>query len=526
MNIKITVLLAVVFHFATLADADGVEHKQPSATAAELAVELSETQQQLRDVRRQLDELRIDNAAHQPVDSRRSDLRRLPASITEDSTSTSEQLLEDVAVTPASLMVTPASYSGSACGDGCAAGCADFGAAACPGVSQYCGKCLEGLSWNKAGGWKIVPFGRLRGEAIYSEEPNAGEAVVVFLNPKNQGIDEDIMTLHAKQSQINFAISGPNVGSFQTGGVIMTNFMGPQPLRNFSGANIVLAYGELKSDEWRFSFGRMLDLFGPINPSSVNQIAQRGTGNVGIYRGAFSLDRYIAVSDQAKWTMSGRVSQQDISDYASIPAINGKDNGLPNFEGRIGLELGPMMDFGRPLDIGVSGVVGEIQAVAPTTIGPNGSILRALDEIEQTRAVALDVQLHGERMGVRAEAFWSRAAGTYFAGVLQSLNPETAQAIESVGGWGEVYYRLNPCTTMNLGFGVDDPRNADLGFIDRDNVGIGQISYNEVAWLNTIWNVTDFFELALEVSHRRTRYIALDAAADGLLFHFASTFTF
>ena len=215
--------------------------------------------------------------------------------------------------------------------------CPDCGKTVCPGLPHLCGVCLDKLSWNKAGGWRIVPFGRLRGEAIYSEAPNTGEAVVVFLNPNEPGVDQDSTTIHAKQSQIGFAISGPTMLGYQTGGTILINFMGAQPLRNFSGANVVLAYGELKNDTWRFSFGRMLDLLGPITPTTVNQMSQRGAGDVGIYRGALSVDRYCTVSDNIKWTLSGRISQQDISDYAAVPAINGKDNGWPNFEARIGL---------------------------------------------------------------------------------------------------------------------------------------------------------------------------------------------
>jgi hypothetical protein len=38
--------------------------------------------------------------------------------------------------------------------------------------------------------------------------------------------------------------------------------------------------------------------------------------------------------------------------------------------------------------------------------------------------------------------------------------------------------------------------------------------------------VTDSFELAFEISHRRTQYIAADAANEGMLFHFASTLKF
>ena len=85
-----------------------------------------------------------------------------------------------------------------------------------------------------------------------------------------------------------------------------------------------------------------------------------------------------------------------------------------------------MASYGRPFEIGLSGAIGEVQAVAASLIGGPGVIFPAIDEVEQTRAVALDFQLKCERMGFRAEAFWGRAAGTYFVGVLQTLNPETA----------------------------------------------------------------------------------------------------
>jgi hypothetical protein len=49
---------------------------------------------------------------------------------------------------------------------------------------------------------------------------------------------------------------------------------------------------------------------------------------------------------------------------------------------------------------------------------------------------------------------------------------------------------------LHVGYGVDDPKDDDLGFIDRVNVGIGQLSDNDVAWWNAIWNVTDSFEVS------------------------------
>lgn len=382
----------------------------------------------------------------------------------------------------------------------------------------------EQLSWNKIGGWRIVPFGKLRGEMIYSAEPQTADAIVIFLNPKSLGVDEDQSTVHAKTSQINFDITGPEFNGWQTGGKIITNFLGQAPLRNQSGLNIINAFGEAKNENWRFAFGRMLDLFGPIAPNTVNGISQRGAGNIGIYRGAIHLDRYVTISDSRKWTFSARASQQNISDYQLIPSVRGKDAGWPNLETRIGLELGSVKNYGRPFEVGVSAVFGEVQAVADQLIY-EGIVFPAEDETAQTRGIALDLQLKGETFGIRGEAWWGQAAGTYFVATLQSLNPNTAQAIASKGGWAEIYCNLKPNLTMHLGYGVDDPNNSHLGYIDP-NVNVGQISFNEVAWGNMMWNVTEYFELAFEVSHRRTKYLAEDAANQGMLYHFASTLKF
>ena len=383
---------------------------------------------------------------------------------------------------------------------------------------------LEHYSWNKAGGWKVVPFGRLRGEAIYSTAPQTGDAVIVLLNPNNPGIDEDQATVHGKQSAVNFAITGPNLDGWQTGGLVFMNFMGAQPLRNFSGANIVNAYGEIKNQSWRIAVGRMFDLFSPISPTTVNQIQQRGAGNAGIYRGVINIDRYFTVSDTRRWTVSARISQQDISDFSAIPQIRGKDNGWPNVESRVGLELGSQTDYGRPMEIGLSGFIGETQAVADPLFD-QGIILPALDEVEQAGGACVDLQLNGRKFGFRGEAWWGQAAGTYFVAVLQTLNPQTGRALESVGGWGEIYYRFDRPVSLHFGYGLDDPKNNDLGFLDPIN-GVGQIHYNQVAWGNIIWNVTDYLELSLEVSHRRTEYLVATADNEGTLVHFGSSLNF
>ncbi len=398
----------------------------------------------------------------------------------------------------------------------------------CLRAESFCRKCKEKLSWNK-GGWRIVPFGMLRGEAIYAGQATTADAVIFFVNPTQQGVNDDSFTVHGKTSMLNFDITGPPIGSFQTGGMIVMNFLGPQPLRNTSGPNLLAAYGELKNDAARFAFGRMPDLFGPIAPNTVNLGQQRGAGNVGIYRGAIHLDRYFTFSSVHKWTLSARISQQTVNDYLVIPQVRGKDNGWPNVESRLGVELGPLCDGVRPLEIGISGLIGETQAV-PDEALIEDIIFPAIDDVSLTWGVCLGAQLQGPVFGARGEVWTGQAAGTYFMAALQSLNPDAQgddipNPIRSIGGWGEVYMKPLDRWTFYVGFGIDDPVNSDTGFVTVDNT-VGQIRLNQVAWATVKWDVRDYFELAFEVSHRKTHFINPDNASDTMLYHFSSSLKF
>ena len=86
---------------------------------------------------------------------------------------------------------------------------------------------------------------------------------------------------------------------------------------------------------------------------------------------------------------------------------------------------------------------------------------------------------------------------------------------------------MKPCDRWSfyLGFGIDDPRDNDVGFVSADNT-VGQIRLNQVAWATVKWDTFDFFELAFEVSHRKTHFINPDNASDTMLYHFSSSLKF
>lgn len=379
----------------------------------------------------------------------------------------------------------------------------------CQGVGPLCEYCKESLSWNK-GAWQIVPFGFLTGDVIGATSNTVSRPFVLYLLDGGLG-DNEQFTIHGQTTALGFNFSGPRVGAYQAGGMILFNFLGDRPALNQATPFFLRGYGELKNDDWRFTFGQQGDLFNPLDPVTVNFGGNKQAGNGGSFRGSLRAERYLRPNDQVQWTLQGAISQQVVTDFVIDPRIVGSDNGWPNVEGRIGLGLGPATTGLRPLELGLSGVIGETRAFGLLGEG-----------VFTTWGAAADAQYRAENWGTRAEFFVGQAIGTYNLGIGQSLDPTGFRAIRSIGGWADVWYKLATSLTAHVGYGIDNPRDVDVGqFLDDALMPIaGQRSRNQVIWANAIWDVTDAFDVAFEVSHRETDYVAPSVSNTAMIYHF------
>ena len=145
-----------------------------------------------------------------------------------------------------------------------------------------------------------------------------------------------------------------------------------------------------------------------------------------------------------------------------------------------------------------------------------------------TWGISSDAQFRAERWGVRGEFFVGQALGTYNLGIGQSLDPTGFRPIRCAGGWTDFWYKLTCALTMHGGYGIDDPRNSDVGqFLDNSlNPVAGQRSLNQVVWANLMWDVSEYFDIGFEVSHRKTDYIAPSISNEAMVYHFRSRLKF
>lgn len=404
--------------------------------------------------------------------------------------------------------------------DGCEFGLCDGDKPVCQGLGPLCNCCEKSFSLNK-GPWRIVPFGFLAGEAIGATTGTVARPMILYLNSQlGAGFTEDQFTVHGQTSALGLNFSGPSIGSFQLGGMLLYNYLGSRPVLNQSSPFFLRGYGELKNEYWRITFGQNGDLFNPLDPVTVNFGGNKQAGNAGSFRGSLRAERFMRPSERVQWTLQAAISQQVVNDFVTDPFVIGTDNGWPNVETRVALALGKGRNGQRPFELGVSSVIGEIRSLGLVQV------------VSDTWGVSLDANISGKRIGVRGEFLVGEAIGTYNAAIGQSLNPDTLQPIATYAAWGDIWVKLTDSLTFHIGYGVDDPRNEDLGVIRQDPFDptsqaiAGQRSRNEVAWTNLMWDVSEYFDVAFEVSHRETDYIAPSVSNNAMIYHFRSRLKF
>ncbi|HEX9894826.1 MAG TPA: hypothetical protein VGA78_12935, partial [Gemmatimonadales bacterium] len=98
------------------------------------------------------------------------------------------------------------------------------------------------------------------------------------------------------------------------------------------------------------------------------------------------------------------------------------------------------------------------------TGGHNGWLAIPGDSLISSRALGASARIPlGRRIEIRGEAFTGQAlAGLGGGGIGQNLSPTNA-AVETKGGWAQLLVKPGSDHEIGVGYGMDDPDNADLG---------------------------------------------------------------
>ena len=383
-----------------------------------------------------------------------------------------------------------------------AGGCDAF----CNGCAQCCGikeaPCIECPRISTLSPYfNVSVFGAFKLDTIFSEPRAVSPGTPFFLAPDSPlGFDQNTVSIHARQSTLGAAFTGPQFGGFQSGGLFTVMFFNDNVVLDQYGILPLQAFGELKNERWRFAAGLQFDVFAPGLPTVLPFSALAASGNGGnSFRGQIRLERFIKPARDRQWTLQMALSEPITTTIDPAFRLS-EDNGWPNFESRIALGLGTPQVVGltprQPFEVGISSVVGQLRTTEP--------LVRSVEA--DVWGISMDFRWAiNPGFGFAGEFFHGQGLGTYNASILQTVNVDTLtpanstlQSIRSTGGWFETYLYWTQRLHSHVGFGIDDP-------LDRD-VAIQQRTQNSTVFANCLWDINQTFRIGLEYTYRNTKY--------------------
>jgi hypothetical protein len=331
---------------------------------------------------------------------------------------------------------------------------------------------------------------------------NSGQPLIV--SPKDPDVSFD---LTAQQSTVGAAFQGPRLGAWTPGAYALFTLQDNILAEGYSFTPVVF-YGDASNGGWRIAAGQQFDLFAPRDPDNLTTGKLATSGNPGSYRPQLRVERRAPLGNQTESLLQLGISSPittALPDRIDLKRLKDEeiveDNGWPNVEGRLSLGFGaPAERAGgrqlRPLELGVSGVVGQLRVL--DNIRATDPLTLVADRSQVTVwGAALDGRLAlGRHFGLSGELYTGQALGQYLAGILQTYNRRSNQAIPTSGGWAQVSAALTDSLRLNAGYGIDTAADT----------GRSGLTLNSTAFANLIWDVNPWLQLGLEGNYKLTNY--------------------
>jgi hypothetical protein len=359
-------------------------------------------------------------------------------------------------------------------------------------------------------------FGTFSALTVFSTERPYAPGLPLFLLPESPfGLNTNTFDIHARQSNIGASFSGPQAGAF-TPSATFVGFIANDSLTGDSyGFLPYNAFGELKSDDWRFAAGLQNDVFNPRKPTSISLAAMFTTGNTGSFRSQARIERNFGSPSANAWGLQLAISDPIQSVIESRNVRIQEDNGWPNVEGRISTGLGAVEELTggrkeRPFQFGVSSFVGQLRTTRSILSPPDPQ--SPIRQIADCWGLGIDSAFNlTESFGFQGELFTGAGLGEYNGGIGQTYDSAASRSIRSSGGWGELFLYFTPQLHLHTGYGVDSPlrRTGDTFLLTE----------NQTWYTNLVWNWTKNIQISNQVDFRKTSYRDPLLDAEGVIFY-------
>jgi hypothetical protein len=339
-----------------------------------------------------------------------------------------------------------------------------------------------------------------------------------LLPPSPFGLDTSTFEMHARQSSFQLLYDGPNIEGWKTGALAKLYMSNSSLTSDTYGVLPIVAFGEMRNDDWRFAIGLQPDLFAPRDPVVIPMTLMGGAGNAGTFRGQIRLERFWTPSEDFQATLQAALSDPISTVLLDATRRTTEANGLPNLEIRGVLGLGAKEELAggrmeRPMELGIAGLAGQIR---------NTQNVFDLDDINPNIPVRSIINVAGlsvdgkinltANTGLIAEGYVGQGLGNYAGNIFQTYHPETYAVIRGRGGFLELFHYWNDRLQVHVGYGVEGPLRQDLPAVGTS------ILKNSAYFASMFWDITKFLQYSFQVDYRQTDYVTLNDN-QGLVFY-------
>lgn len=319
----------------------------------------------------------------------------------------------------------------------------------------------------------------------------------LWVTPLAENNNEFFLTANETRMGFDFWWDEEN---YRTTAKVEFDFFGAAPAENKSQPMLRHAYVQLSAETWELLFGQTWDVISPLNPKTVNYSVLWTQGNIGYRRPQMRLTLKMAPADETQLKIAAAISRNIGSNFDGDGLDDGADSGMPTVQGRIGL-MKKMGEEGN-LGIGVSGHYGQEKYDNDDFDTPSWSVNGDLSVKFNSRLALLGEFFYGENLS------------QYLGGVAQGVTPVGA-ALPAMGGWGMLQVQATPKVTVNLGYGFDDPDDAEWEVPD-DGEDYTLKDLNSEAFANLMYGLTDNVSLMFEGAYMTTKYTTKTFGSDAV----------
>ncbi len=335
-------------------------------------------------------------------------------------------------------------------------------------------------------------YGYIKLDASYDTSMTSVGNYDMYVNSETTNPDDDSFNMTANQTRLGFKINGPEKDGFKTSGLLEFDFYGNYASENKAKIQMRHAYMKMNwSDGFEVLAGQTSDVISPLCPNTLNYLVLWGAGNIGYRRPQIRLTKTWTDEDKNFVKLETAVVRTIGTDKATSGAPyaeTGMDAGYPTAQSRLSMSF-PLLKY-KPTTIGFSGHLGT-EEYDTQTDGDNKKFQSWSGNFDFTQPI-------NKWFTIQGEYFNGQNLGTYFGGILQSINTTALKEIAAQGGW--IAASLGPWDkwNFNIGYGVD--------CVNRDDVVTASKVRNSSMFGNCTYSINSNTQIGFELSQWDTSY--------------------